>query len=137
MTEQTITEVARASLGYGVDLVELRHKGVYNYNNSPYNYTRKTLEGLSGNDLFDLAKLADILNNLPEEGALDLDAGQLEQYIKNWASETAEGAEVPFTFTDGSGRTQTYSPASLWEASGSCSEWEQSAQEGYDYGWDL
>lgn len=55
--------------------------------------------------------------------------------LKESAAEVAEEAGVVFVF-DNDGSKSEYTPASLWEESGSC-EWETSAQEGYDYGWDL
>ena len=111
--------------------------GVYAYNDKPYSYERHDIEGLNtNNDLDDLARLALVLQNLPEEGALDFDYDGLEDFLKDWARDIAEGAEVPFTFTDSIGKVQTYTPASLWESSGGC-EWETSAQEGYDFGWNV
>lgn len=133
---RTVTNQAQVELAAGVILVSQLIEGTYQ-DGMPYSYNSKTLEGLSGTDLDNLAKVAIVLKNLPEDGALDFDVDSLEEFIKEWASETAELAELPFTFTDRSGRSQTYTPASLWEASGSCSEWEQSAQYGYDYGWGI
>jgi hypothetical protein len=54
------------------------------------------------------------------------------QYI---AAEIAEDLEIPFIYSH-AGVTREYTPAAAWEASGGC-EWEESAQEGYDYGWDI
>lgn len=58
------------------------------------------------------------------------------ELVRDWAADTAEQLEVPFTYTDVDGKTQTFTPASMWEASGGC-EWEESAQYGYDYGWNI
>lgn len=128
--------VASVELGEGVILKTL--KVDYTYNGAHHSsYNHNTLDGLSDVDIEALAQLAKVLKNLPEEGALDLDQEGLEDFLKDWAADTAEGAELPFTYTDGFGSVQTYTPASLWEASGSCSEWEESAQEGYDYGWNI
>lgn len=128
--------VASVELGEGVILQTL--KVDYTYNGKDHSsYNQHTLEGLSDVDIEALAQLAKVLKNLPEEGALDFDQEGLEDFLKDWAAEAAEGAELPFTYTDGYGSVQTYTPASLWEASGSCSEWEESAQEGYDYGWNI
>lgn len=134
---RTVTNQAQAELAAGVILVSQLVEGTYTTSGASYSYTTHDLEGLSDNELDNLAKLATVLQNLPEEGALDFDFDDLEEFIKEWASDIAEQAELPFTYTDGSGRHQTYTPASLWEASGSCSEWEQSAQYGYDYGWNI
>ncbi len=132
----TTTIVEQVELAAGISLVKNRYVGTY-HNGTPYSYEGHTLEGLSDNALDNLSKLALVLQNLPEGGALILDEDELEDFIKDWAAETAEDAELPFTFTDRDGRSQTYTPASLWEASGSCSEWEESAQEGSDYGWNI
>jgi hypothetical protein len=64
------------------------------------------------------------------------DSHEHYELVMDWAADTAEMLEVPFTFTDVEGKTNTYTPASLWEASGGC-EWEESAQYGYDYGWNV
>lgn len=114
----------------------------YGYENEPEkmsNYECLDIGYVNGplSDIEQLAALGDLLQHLPEEGAFSMDVDTLEDFLKEWASEVAEGAELPFTFTDRDGQAQTYSPASLWEASGSCSEWEQSAQYGYDYGWNI
>ncbi|UAV84615.1 hypothetical protein PHB09_120 [Pseudomonas phage PHB09] len=134
----TVTELARNDLGFGVSFIKDRHEGVYRWNNQPYSYERYRLEGLDGDTgIEDLATLAQVMKNLPADGALGMDEDELLEFLKDHARELSENAEVPFTFTDAYGSTSTYTPASLWEASGSCSEWEESAQEGYDYGWDL
>ena len=83
-------------------------------------------EGVEG--LAELAELAAWLK------ANDEDAEYYE-LVREWAADLAEDLEVPFTYTDVDGRSQTYTPASMWEASGGC-EWEESAQEG-DYGWNI
>lgn len=135
---RTTVENARVSLGAGIDLVAITITyEVWNGNGATESYNTNTIEGLDGdNDMDSLAKLAYVLQNLPEDGALDFDKSDLEDYLKDYAAELAETAELPFTFTDSYGSAQTYTPASLWESSGSC-EWETSAQEGYDYGWNV
>lgn len=129
-------EVARFELLPGVFLLQTIEeygypsKGISSYNSHD-------LEGLGATEIEQLSTLAKLLQNLPESGALDFEESELEEFLKEWASETAEEAELPFTFTNSHGKTETYTPASLWEASGSCSEWEESAQYGYDYGWNI
>lgn len=140
MTERkyvnTSTEIARTEVSEGVFLV--LQKNEYGYDDKPLNvYDRLNLEGLDGNSIADLATLASIMQALPEDGYLGRDYEEVLEFLKEWASETAEDAELPFTFTERDGTSNTYTPASLWEASGSCSEWEESAQEGYDYGWNI
>lgn len=132
---RTVTKQAQVELAAGVTLVSQLVEGTY-HNGTPYSYTNHELEGLSDNGIDNLAKLAIVLQNLPEDGALDFDREELEEFVKEWASDVAEQAELPFTFTDSEGKSQTYTPASLWESSGGC-EWEQSAQYGYDYGWNV
>lgn len=131
---RTEIETGRVALSSEVTLISQTVNGTY-YNDTPYTYDTHTLEGdvvgISG-----LANLAAILKNLPDEGALGMDVYDLEDFLKDWARDIAEDAEVPFTFEDRDGSTQTYTPASLWESSGGC-EWETSAQEGYDYGWNI
>lgn len=133
---RTVTVVEQVELAAGVILVSQLIEGI-GYNGTAYKYNSHAVEGLSDNEMDNLAKLAIVLQNLPEGGALDFDQDALEEFIKEWAEDVAESAELPFTYTDGSGRNQTYTPQTLWEASGSCSEWEQSAQYGYDYGWNI
>jgi hypothetical protein len=129
------TETARVVLLGSISLIA--QTVTYDlYNGGTAFYNTHTFEGL-GEGVEALSNLALLLKNIPEEGALELSADDLEALLKDWARDISEDAELPFTYTDGSGRNQTYTPASLWEASGSCSEWEQSAQEGYDYGWNV
>lgn len=135
--ERTVTETGRADLGFGLTLIQEQHEGEYHWNKQPYSYQRHSLEGLDGSTgVEDLSKLADVMKNLPAEGALTMEEDELLEFLKDYARDLAEDAEVPFTFTDAYGSTSTYTPASLWESSGGC-EWEQSAQYGHDYGWNL
>lgn len=131
---RTETETGRVALSSEVTLISQTVNGTY-YNNTPYTYDNHTLEGdvvgISG-----LANLAAVLKSLPEGGALDLGYEDLLDFLKDWARDIAEDAEVPFTFEDRDGDVSTYTPQSMWESSGGC-EWETSAQEGYDYGWNL
>lgn len=57
------------------------------------------------------------------------------EYLEDIAADEAESAEIYFVYQR-DGRERKYSPQSFWEASGGCS-WEESAQYGYDYGWDI
>ena len=83
-------------------------------------------EGVEG--LAQLAELAAWLKANDEDD-------ENHELVREWAADLAEDLEVPFTYTDVDGRSQTYTPASMWEASGGC-EWEESAQDG-DYGWNI
>lgn len=133
---RTVVELARVALSDSITLVAQEVTTNYSHRDTPYVYKTHDLEGLGGG-VEGLSQLAHILTHLPEDGALELNQDELEELLKDWARDLAEDAELPFTFEDSNGRTQTYQPQSLWEASGSCSEWEQSAQEGYDYGWNV
>ena len=132
-------ENARIELGGGAILTQntrtYGYEGEQQNSQNSYNFYDVVFDG-AASDIAQLAALVVALKNLPEVGAFDMDAEKLEDFLKEWASELAEGAEVPFTFTDSFGKSQTYTPASLWEASGGC-EWEESAQYGYHYGWNL
>ena len=80
---RTVTNQAQVELAAGVILVSQLIEGTY-HNGTPYSYTSHDLEGLSDNKLDNLAKLATVLQNLPEEGALDFDVDELEEFIKDW-----------------------------------------------------
>lgn len=138
MTKQYVsftTENARVELDGGVQLLQVTRS--YGYEGEQLlSYEHYDVEGLEGNEIAQLAQLAKALKNLPEEGVFDLDQEALQDFLMEWASDTAESAELPFTFADRFGDVQTYTPASMWEASGGC-EWEESAQYGSDYGWNV
>ena len=128
-------ENARVTLDGGVILRQVTRQ--YGYEGEQlYSYESYDLEGLEGTNIEQLAQLALAMKNLPDEGVFDMDYDSLLEFMMEWASDTAEGAELPFTFEDKYGDSQTYSPAALWESSGGCG-WEQSAQYGYDYGWNV
>lgn len=76
--------------------------------------------------LSQFAKAMEFAYIMDDEATLDT--------LEDWARDLAEDAEAMFSYQRGS-RQRTYTPTSHWEAS-NC-EWEQSAQEGYDYGWDI
>jgi len=124
---RTEIETGRVVLLGDIELVSITVNGTY-YNDTPYTYDTYQLDGLSDNAVVALSELAAILKVVEDE--------DIEDYLKDYARDLAEDAELPFTFEDRDGDTQTYTPASLWESSGGC-EWETSAQEGYDYGWNI
>lgn len=134
----TTTENGRITLRDVILISETRSYGYENEPEKQSKYECFDIAFVDGdlNDIQQLAAFADLLANLPQDGAFSMDADTLEEFLKEWASEVAEGAELPFTFTDSAGTSQTYTPASLWESSGSC-EWETSAQYGYDFGWNV
>lgn len=124
---RTEIETGRVLLVGGVELVSITVNGTY-YNDTPYTYDTYQLDGLADNAVEALSQIAAILKDIDDE--------DVEDYLKDYARDLAEDHELPFTYEDSYGSTQTYTPASLWESSGSC-EWETSAQEGYDYGWNI
>lgn len=56
--------------------------------------------------------------------------------VEEKAAEVAEYLEVEFVYINPHSGTRRYTPEVFWEASGGC-EWEESAQWGSDYGWDV
>lgn len=131
---RTVTTLDQFDLGHGLTLVKQEVNGSW-ANGQLYSYNQHDLEtDLDGIEL--LAALAAVLKKLPEDGVLDFDQDDLESFLQDWAADLAEQEELPFTYEKADGTTNTYTPASLWEASGGC-EWEESAQYGYDYGWNL
>uniref|UniRef100_A0AAU6VZM0 Uncharacterized protein n=2 Tax=unclassified bacterial viruses TaxID=12333 RepID=A0AAU6VZM0_9VIRU len=125
---RTIVELGRTALSDNVTLVSQEITSIYSHRDTPYVYQTYDLEGLSDHAVVALSELAAILKTAEDDAIID--------YLKDYARDLAEDAELPFTFEDADGDTQTYTPASLWESSGGC-EWETSAQEGYDYGWNI
>ena len=68
--------------------------------------------------------------------AFDYDsAEQFVETYEEYAADVAEGLEIAFVY-ERDGARREYTPQSFWEASGGCS-WEESAQYGYDYGWNI
>lgn len=130
------TEDSRIELAGGVILTQnTRTYGYEGETQGTYQFYDVVFDGTTS-EIGQLAGLVVALKNLPEGGAFGMDSEELEEFLKEWASGTAEQAEVPFTFTDSLGNSNTYTPASMWEASGGC-EWEESAQYGSDYGWNI
>lgn len=56
--------------------------------------------------------------------------------LEDEAQELAEELEIEFVYTRADGTVRTYTPEAFWEPSGGC-EWVESAQWGYDYGWNV
>lgn len=72
-------------------------------------------------------------NELMAKLRAEEDEGELE-CLEEDASDLAEELEIEFVYTRVDGTVRTYSPQAFWEPSGGC-EWVESAQWGYDYGW--
>lgn len=130
---RTVVETKRVVLIGGIDLV-YQTVNYEAWDGKPASYNTHDLDGLDSNGVVALSELAHLLQNLPDLD--ELEGFDLEDFLKDYARDLAEDEELPFTFTDVDGRSQTYTPQSLWESSGGC-EWEESAQEGYDYGWNI
>lgn len=76
------------------------------------------------------------LQELYEEIVKCEDEGELES-LEDEAADLAESLDIEFVYVrKEDGAERRYTPQSMWEASGDCS-WEQSAEYGYDYGWDV
>lgn len=141
---ETRTTLETITLG-GVDV---KHVEVaYNYkpwireNDAPVErYSYKTIDVTEGaTDLESLNNVRIVLEALAQLTELTFAGEDLESLIdtiEEQASELAEELEIHFIY-DRDGSKREYTPRSLWEPSGSCSEWEESAQEGYDYGWQI
>ena len=56
--------------------------------------------------------------------------------LEEEAAELAESLEIEFVYVRADGTERKYTPQAFWEPSGGC-EWEESAQYGYDYGWQI
>lgn len=63
------------------------------------------------------------------------DEGRIEE-LEEEAADLAEYLEIDFEYIRSDGERRTYTPESWWEPSGGCS-WVESAQYGYDYGWNI
>lgn len=93
-----------------------------------------TVEIFNSTDMTDLEEVSALVAILLKADAIgdEKTVDRLELYI----GEICEDAELPFAYTRGSGQVRKYTPASDWEPSYSC-EWEQSAEYGLDYGWNI
>lgn len=101
-----------------------------------YNDTLKRLtkQNEKNKTLFD--DLVKAYNSLT---ALDPEADDYEDKLESLeedARDLAEELEIHFTYQRKDGELRTYTPESLWEESSGCSYY-QSAEYGYDYGWNI
>lgn len=104
-----------------------------NYKGEDCSYTQTVLflDGKSVNEYAnDLPFMARLVATLEQS---ELDEGDRES-LEELATELAEELEIYFVYQY-EGKERKYSPQAFWEPS-NC-EWAQSAQEGYDYGWDI
>lgn len=63
-----------------------------------------------------------------------MSAEKVIEALEEYLAEAAEDLEIVVSYQK-EGRERRYTPQAHWEPSG-C-EWEESAQYGYDYGWDI
>ena len=64
------------------------------------------------------------------------DEDELEE-LEEKAADLAESLDIEFVYVrKEDGKERRYTPQSMWEPSGGC-EWEESAQYGVDYGWQV
>lgn len=99
-------------------------------------------------DLEHMAKLVKVMEAIYPEAEYPTISGDSDkcpsisgeiilELLEDMATTYAEENEVYFTYRRADqGQPRQYTPESFWEASGGC-EWEESAQYGYDYGWDI
>ena len=74
-------------------------------------------------------------NELMAKLRVEEDEGELE-CLEEQASDLAEELEIEFVYTRADGTVRKYYPQAFWQPSGGC-EWVESAQWGYDYGWNV
>lgn len=74
-------------------------------------------------------------NELMAKLRVEEDEGELWR-LEDRASDMAEELEIEFVYTRADGTVRKYYPQAFWEPSGGC-EWVESAQYGYDYGWNV
>lgn len=75
------------------------------------------------------------LHELHDKLTAATDEGEIEE-LEEEAAELAEELKIYFIYKRNDGTKRTYTPEAFWEPSGGC-EWVESAQYGYDYGWDI
>lgn len=121
------------------DVVKFEHKHHDGFNKSKYTIDvcgtifKAESDNTPKQDIAVLSVFAKAL-----EYADQLAEDDIRDRLEDWVSYLAEEAEVEFSYVRAvDGRKRTYSPAAHWEASDSCSEWEQSAEYGINYGWDI
>ena len=143
MTEKQLSVIAVIG---GAEYVEVERTSVWTtYEGkevtSVWNY--KTFKGEGLEQLNNLRVALEYLAQLDEDSeeakallvATGYDVEDLIERFEEEAGEVAEELEIAFIYQGSSG-TREYTPAAFWSASGGC-EWEESAQYGYDYGWDV
>lgn len=80
-------------------------------------------------------KLVGKLREVYEQIIKEEDPVEIER-LEEDAVELAESLEIEFVYVRADGTERKYTPQAFWEPSGGC-EWEESAQYGVDYGWQV
>ena len=80
-------------------------------------------------------RLVGQLREVYEKITKEEDEVELET-LEDEAADLAESLEIEFVYVRADGTERKYTPQAFWEPSGGCS-WEESAQYGYDYGWQI
>lgn len=75
------------------------------------------------------------LTEVYEKLVSETDEDEIDR-LEDRATCIAENLEIEFVYVRYDGQTRTYTPEAFWEPSGGCS-WVESAQYGYDYGWNV
>lgn len=97
-------------------------------------------------DLENMAKLIKVMESIDPSAEYPTIGGDAHEgdttsgdtileLLEEEAQAYADALEVEFIYQK-DGVARQYTPECMWEASGGCS-WEESAQYGYDFGWDV
>lgn len=143
MTEKQLGVIAVIG---GAEYVEIERTSVWNnYEGKEITsvWTYQTFKGEGLEQLNNLRLALEYLARLDEDSeeakalfvATGSDVEDLIERFEEEAGEVAEDLEIAFIYQGASG-TREYTPAAFWSASGGC-EWEESAQYGSDYGWNV
>lgn len=100
-----------------------------------YHYTQFEVDGEGLEELNNIRIVLETLAKLEEFSFAEHGLEEMIDVLEEQASDVAEELEIAFIY-DRDGTSREYTPQAFWEASGSC-EWEESAQYGSDYGWDV
>lgn len=143
MTEKELRVIAVIG---GAEYVEIERTSIWNnYEGKEITsvWTYQTFKGEGLEQLNNLRLALEYLSQLDENSeeadALLLATGygveSMIDRLEEEAGEVAEVLEIAFIYEGSSGKRE-YTPAAFWSASGGC-EWEESAQYGSDYGWNV
>lgn len=80
-------------------------------------------------------RLVGQLREVYEQIIKEEDPVEIER-LEEDASELAESLEIEFVYVRADGTERKYTPQAFWEPSGGC-EWQESAEYGYHYGWNI